>query len=156
MRPRQKESRRVGIQWDGGHAHLNQLIAHSFGANAARVIEAVRPIVLQPSHALRIVMAHVDTFPKTPKQPAPQTRTQLVSSSISACLYITYADKMPIVARFPERCISCGRAAKACTAACMAIRNCRRQPPQGKAEAQRMALMEGCGGVYASAYAACI
>ena len=144
------------MQWDGGHAHLNQLIAHSFGANAARVIEAVRPIVLQPSHALRTVTAHVDTFPKTIKQTAPQTRTHLVSFSISACLYITYADKMPIVARLPQRCTRCGRAAKAWAAACMAICNCRRQPPQGKAEVQRMALMEGCGGVYASACAACI
>jgi hypothetical protein len=39
---------------------LNKLMAQSFGANVARVIGAVQPIVLQPSHALGVVTAHVD------------------------------------------------------------------------------------------------
>ena len=77
---------------DGGHAHLNKLMAQSFGANVARVIGAVQPIVLQPSHALGIVTSHVDKASRDQTtRCAPQTRTQLVSSSISACLYITYA-----------------------------------------------------------------
>ena len=69
---------------------MNKLMAQSFGANVARVIGAVQPIVLQPSHALGIVTAHVDKASRDQTtRCAPQTRTHLVSSSISAC-YISH------------------------------------------------------------------
>ena len=37
------------MQRDGGYAHLNQLITQCFDANAAQIIKAVQPIVLEPA-----------------------------------------------------------------------------------------------------------